>query len=214
MSAPICFTDCETLSLRPGRQAWEIAVIRRVDDARDERVWIVAAEDLDLSQADPKSLEINRFYERHPDMNGTATYGDNGPQYGPESWVMQDIEEWTRGAHIVGINPAFDMDTLDARMRAHRKLPAWDYHPNDVRAMAIGWLHGLASFDGHECARGRRSFSAETGFTGPPDVTWRTDDIAKACGVDPAPAEYRHTALGDAAFAERWFYAITGGGIS
>ncbi|MBO0875367.1 MAG: hypothetical protein J2P19_18450 [Pseudonocardia sp.] len=49
----LCFLDTETTSLRPDRRAWEIAVIRRDNGHQDQRVWYVAAADLDLGNADP-----------------------------------------------------------------------------------------------------------------------------------------------------------------
>lgn len=201
MSAPICFIDTETTSLRPDRRAWEIAVIRREDGATDERVWYVTTDDLDLGNADLISLKIGRFYERHPDL--TDSYPD-GVQLGAESWVMSDIEEWTRGAHLVGAVPSFDADVLGRRMRAHGVLPSWHHHLIDVEAMAVGWLYGKYG----NAANGGKPVEAEGDAV---DLPWRSDDLAAACGVAPVPEAERHTALGDARWVARWWDAITGG---
>ncbi|MBO0875368.1 MAG: hypothetical protein J2P19_18455 [Pseudonocardia sp.] len=130
--------------------------------------------------------------------------GDEFAQYGPESWVMQNIEEWTRGAHLVGAVPAFDADVLAQRMRAHGVLPSWHHHLIDVEAMAVGWLYGKYGNPDN----GGRPVEAEGDAVTPP---WRSDDLAQACGVEPATDDERHTALGDARWCARWWDAMTGG---
>lgn len=47
-----------------------------------------------------------------------------------------------------------------------------------------------------------------------PSVTippWRSDDLSRTCGVEPPSDDERHTALGDARWALRWYDAMTGG---
>lgn len=45
-------------------------------------------------------------------------------------------------------------------------------------------------------------------FIAPP---WRSDDLSRACGVEPPTPEERHTALGDARWVKRWYDHIMGG---
>ncbi|BDB62383.1 hypothetical protein [Rhodococcus sp. RDE2] len=53
--------------------------------------------------------------------------------------------------------------------------------------------------------RERRRAVAE--FVAPP---WRSDDLSRACGVEPPTKDERHTALGDARWVKRWYDYILG----
>ncbi len=44
-------------------------------------------------------------------------------------------------------------------------------------------------------------------FVAPP---WRSDELSRACGVEPPNEEERHTALGDARWVKRWYDHIIG----
>lgn len=190
---PIVFIDCETTSLRHDRRAWEIAVIVRHDGQPDhEQSWLIAANNLDLGNADPASLRIGGFYDRHP----LTTVGDNDLFISTASrdvWreveVLRTVEKLTRGAILMSSNPSFDAETLAARMRAHGICPSWHYHLEDVPTLALGWLYGA----GKEIPESRKS-----------------DAISKACGVDPA-AYARHTALGDCSWIRDLYDMVTSG---
>ncbi|WP_350275406.1 hypothetical protein [Kribbella sp. HUAS MG21] len=73
---PILFVDLETTSVREpwlpgGRQIWQLAVIRREDDGRETAYnRFVRLDELDLSLATERALEISRFH-RHPSLNGS-----------------------------------------------------------------------------------------------------------------------------------------------
>lgn len=186
---PLVFIDTETTALHPDRRVWEVAVIRRDETGTSWRTWQVS--DVDLSNADPASLKIGRFYERH------HIYRDEGPveheiyDLEDEAYVANRVEAWTRGAHLVGLVPWFDADCLDKMLRRHLLVPAWHYHLIDVEAVAVGWLQGKVG---------------QT-LTAPP---WESEQLSRACDVPP-PTDYeRHTALGDAIWAMRWYDAITG----
>ena len=61
---PVCSVDTETTGLHWSREAWEIGIVKRWPDGKvQEASWFL---DVDLRRADPKSLEIGGFYERHP----------------------------------------------------------------------------------------------------------------------------------------------------
>ena len=109
-----------------------------------------------------------------------------------EATVAALVEEWTRGAHLVGAVPNFDADCLDKMLRRHRLIPAWHYHLIDVEAMAVGWLSHMDRYAGWSQA------------------PWKSDALSRACGVEPPTDDERHTALGDARWAMRWYDAMTG----
>lgn len=175
------FLDTETTSLRPDRRVWEIGGILRdpnVGRASDnEFAYFVERGDLDLGNADPASLRIGRFYERHPqemtrprDGSPLVTVGETY-KVRPERLVMHAVELATRAAIIVGAVPNFDTEVLATRMRAHGICPAWHYRLVDVETLAAGFL-GLR----------------------PP---WSFDEILKEFGLVYDENE-RHTAIGDA----------------
>jgi hypothetical protein len=171
----LAFIDTETTSLRPDRRAWEIGVIIREDDGSERELrWFVELDDLDLGNADVRALEIGRFYQRHPGKFA-------GSPNGPEGWVMECVEEVTRGAHLVGAVVSFDADVLGQRMRANGICPSWHYHLVDVEALAAGALG-----------------------VGPP---WDSDDLSAAVGVKVSEDD-RHTALGDARWARAIYDAV------
>jgi DNA polymerase III epsilon subunit-like protein len=201
----ICFLDTETTSLRHDRRAWEIGlIVRRAGREDREFQWFIDAEDLDLGNADPKSLKIGRFYERYPWMIGTAN------RMSGEAEVLAQVEKLTREAHIVGAVPNFDTEVLANRMRAHGICPSWHYHLIDIEALAVGFMHGL-NRHGHSsasCVEGCCFSDDEL-----PGLPWKSDDLSAALGVK-INDEDRHTAVGDAKWARAIYDAVTGGGPS
>ncbi|QYB01458.1 hypothetical protein I1A62_29950 [Rhodococcus sp. USK10] len=220
-AAPLVFVDTETTGLHPDtRRPWEIALIRRDDQGDTEYLFQVT--DVDLSHADPKSLEIGRFHDRHvrdvrPHFHKVVDAATALAQAGlpnrvivggpspddptnplPESAVAARVDEITAGAHIVAVNPAFDAAVLDAMLRRNRLIPRWDYHLIDARAMAIGWLHAKIG-------------SVVLRKTQKPLYQWRSDDLSYACNVHTPDENERHTALGDARWAMRWYDHLAAG---
>jgi hypothetical protein len=182
--------DTETTSLRHDRRAWEIALIIRKPGVPDEETsWFIRRADLDLGNADPQSLKYGRFFQRHPEADGSRHAG-NGHEHEPvgEYEALAEIEHLTAGAHILGCVPNFDTELIAARMRAHGLCPSWHHHLIDVEPLMVGALH----------ARGEKV-----------ELPWKSDDLAARLGVDPA-GEGRHTALGDAAWSLRIWHAVTG----
>ncbi|MER7331631.1 MULTISPECIES: hypothetical protein [unclassified Micromonospora] len=192
MTRPIVFLDCETTSLRPDRRAWEIALIlRRPEHSDHERSWLVTVEDLDLGNADPQSLQVGGFYDRHPEINPqyqpVPFSALRGPSLQPEFAVLRTVESLTRGAIVYGSNPAFDMDVLDRRMRANGILPSWHYRGECIATAAKWWLKG----------RGL-----------PVPESEKSEDLSRAVGVDPTQFD-RHTALGDCQWTRAIFDVIS-----
>jgi hypothetical protein len=211
MTERIVFLDTETTSLRPDRRAWEIGlIVRRIAAPDQEFHWLVRADDLDLGNADPMSLNIGRYYERHPNGRGDGLVPPRAT-LASEANVMADVEFQTRGAHLVGAVPNFDADVLGARMRANGICPSWHYHLTCVENLAAGWLSAYAAMlergepgeiPGLERAAELRRIAA------PP---WDSDELSRAVGVEPDETK-RHTALGDAAWARDIWDAVTGHG--
>jgi hypothetical protein len=189
---PLCFLDCETTGVHPGRLAWEIAMIRRDQDG--ERTSVIQVTDVDLANADPFGLNVGRFYQRHvlysPSPRQRLSSAEQEVTFCEERETASLVEQFTRGAHLVGAVPSFDAATLDPMLRRHGLVPAWHYHLIDVEAMAVGFLGGQDK---------------------PVDLPWKSDDLSRACGVEPPGDDERHTALGDARWAMRLYDAITGG---
>jgi DNA polymerase III epsilon subunit-like protein len=210
----LVFIDTETTSLRPDRRVWEVGMVIR-DPDRDDREfhWFIRAEDLDLGDADPFSLKVGGFYDRHPQMRGLAG------RVPSESYVLDEVEKLTRGAHLVGAVPNFDADVLAARMRAHGILPAWHYHLIDVEGLAVGWLHGRRArqneiVDGYPRENDGEEAPGLVRWNDPvfvAELPWKSDDLTAAVGAAPVSEEDRHTALGDARWAMAVYDAVTGG---
>lgn len=224
MKKPICFVDTETTSLRPDREAWEIAIIRRDPEETADRTLHLMV-DVELTEADPFSLRIGRFYERHPVgryLSGRsvnvkqplASAEDAAP--GAPAFVTpfvtqyvaaQVVARWTHDAHLIGAVPNFDAEVFGELLRRNGLTPAHHYHLIDIESLAVGYLRGLAE------AEKRTGILLRSG--GPLDeslfeLPWKSDDLAAACGVPPTPTEERHTALGDARSVRRWYDHITG----
>jgi hypothetical protein len=192
----IVFVDTETTSLRPDRRAWDIALIVREDGVDDvEHQWFIEANDLDLGNADPFSLRIGHFYDRHPGASDGNPWAAGS---GPEPWVLQQVEYLTRDAHLVGAVPNFDADVLGTRMRVRGFLPSWHHHLIDVETLMVGWLAAMGE-------QGKR-----INLDGTLALPWKSEDLSFACGVEPPDGEDRHTALGDARWARDVYDAVMG----
>lgn len=185
----IVFVDTETTSLRPDRRAWEIALIVRDEGEDHEHCWMISEDDLDLGNADPFSLKVGGFYERHPAYN--RTHFSKTPLL-EERDVFPQVEALTRGAHLVGAVPNFDAEVLGARMREYGILPAWHYHLIDVETLTVGTLVG----------RGQLV-----------PLPWDSNELSQALGVTRTK-QSRHTALGDARWARDLYDAAVGGGLA
>lgn len=208
---PLVFLDTETTGLRADRLPWEIAMIRR--DADGQRATVIQIADVDLSGAELIGLNIGRFYQRHIEFQqdrsqiGWAYVRDNAASEQCIELLEEDnaaitVEQWTRGATIVGAVPSFDTECLAPMLRRHKLIPAWHYHLADIENMAVGWLLHVM-YAGHHKARERLLDVVK-----PP---WNSDELSRACGVEPPSDDERHTAMGDARWVMRWYDKLTGG---
>jgi DNA polymerase III epsilon subunit-like protein len=177
----LVFLDSETTSLvRWSRRPWEIALIVREPGgtAETDMEYCWQIENVDLSDADPMSLKIGKFHDRH------VRYGTKRTQSEfllPEGQVAGLVEHLTRGVTLVGAVPDFDEQTLAAMLRRHGLCPTWHYHLCDVETLAAGAMK-----------------------LPPP---WNFDKVLAAYGL-AYKEEDRHTALGDARLVRDLYDAI------
>lgn len=184
--APLAFVDCETTGLDPDRhQVWEVGLVLADSDELDnvdEHVWHLPVH---LRRADPMALRISGFRQRHGVRDEVINLDVFAPQ----------LAQLTDGAHLVGAVPSFDEERLRRILRAHGECPTWHYHLIDIEAMAVGWLH----------ARGENRPPVDL------SLPWESNELSRACGIEPPSDDERHTALGDARWAYRWYRALVGG---
>lgn len=228
MSEPIVFLDTETDGVHPGRKVWEVAMIRRDNEGERETRFFV---DIDLSTADPFGLNVGGFYNRHPlgkqlsanYSNDSATargwedldYRDRRESLTSRAAAMR-VSRWTHGAHIVGAVPNFDTEVLAKLLRDNGLTPAWHYHLVDVEAMALGYLarckHDEEIFlhNTTDEVREHRKTSVIDRYAALTELPYKSDELSRACSVEPPSPAERHTALGDARWCQRWYDALSG----
>lgn len=176
----LAFVDCETTGLTPDvHELWEVAVITRDDDgAEHEVVWELPVA---IINADPTALRIGGYWQRAT-LPFNAQYARSRNNVTRTvSAVAVEVAGLLAGAHIVGVVPAFDAAFLRRWLRRHRLVESWHYHLVTVEAMAAATL-GMQ----------------------PP---WNSEELSLALGVDPTDYE-RHTALGDARWAQALYDAV------
>ena len=200
----VAFVDIETTGLDPELDyVWEVAVI--VDGV--EHVW----------------------QQRLPGTDGEPARGGAHWSTFVSDWVLENtrivdaydhaaaldpVESIDRfcnlvdGRHLVGACPWFDSERLHRLILAHivpiERLHPWHYHLIDVENLAVGYIHGVnAGVDG-------------TGGTGGiggmpvPGLPWKSVDLSRALGVDPADFEPKHSALADARWAKALYERMMG----
>jgi hypothetical protein len=206
----LCWLDTETTGLLDAHRPWDVALILRDATGFDRSYqWFIHAVDLNLATADPKALEVGRFWERHPHGPRLAEatdgdvrrFGDRDIQtYLYELPILStrrafSIANWVRDivperALILGSNPAFDQGMVGDMMRRASIDPTWHYHPIDVPTLITGWLLGNRNADLIE-----------------PIIGMKSDQLCAAIGLNLS--EYvRHTALGDCELFRDAFDAI------
>lgn len=191
----LAFVDCETIGLDTFlHDAWEIAVILRVDGRDEEHVFRIEP---DLSHADPQALEINRYHERTsaPDWEWDDPRG--------AAALLHSILD---GAVLVGSNPAFDADMIrNLFARYYGDAAPWHYRTVDIVTLAVGSLYGRAA----ERTRNDCDATWYSKVTKAVGWPWKSHDVSRHVQVEPPAPEVAHTALGDARWARDVFDAVT-----
>lgn len=192
---PLAFADTETTGLDPFlHDLWEIAVILRRDGVDTEHVFRIQP---DLTDADPKALEINRYHERTSAADWTW---DN------QRTAASRLYTLLNDAVIVGSNPAFDAEMLTHLFGRYYDNPRpWHYRTIDIATLAVGALYGRASeWTRKDCdASWYGKVAKAVGWP------WKSYDVSRHVEVEPPAKDVAHTALGDARWARDVFDAVT-----
>jgi hypothetical protein len=232
------YIDTETTGLREphlpgGRRTWEYAVVRVSETPQGRLVRAAWAQiiDVDLTHADPASLNIGRFYQRwsrrpggrYDTAEADLSVFDGGilpDRAAPrtlrlvgvtEAEAARQIEELTRGAVLVGSNPAFDAANFtDLLTRNGLAAGAWYHHHRDIPNMATGWLLGrraLVPYVDDEFLDHALDADHDPG-TDWTAGSYSTRVLSEACGI-PEPAD-RHSAWADTVWMYQWDQVLRG----
>lgn len=192
---PLAFVDTETTGLDPFlHDAWEIAVILRSDGRDEEHVYRIRP---DLTNAEPKALEVNRYHER--------TTADDW-QWDDQQTAAQRLYGLLNGAVLVGSNPGFDAEMLTHLFGRYYANPRpWNYRPVDITTLAAGSLYGRAAeWTRRDC--NAHWYSKVSNAVGWP---WKSYEVSRHVEVEPPAGNAAHTALGDARWARDVYDAVT-----
>lgn len=191
----LVFGDTETTGLDPFmHDAWEFALIVRRDGHDTEYEFRLQP---DLTNADPKALEINRYHER----TRAAGWTWDDPHY-----AAVNMYRLLNGAVLIGSNPAFDADMLrNLFARYYDVAKPWHYRTIDVTTFAAGALYGRAGeWTRKDCDAAW--YSKVANAIGWP---WKSYDVSRHVEVEPPAKDVAHTALGDARWARDVWDAVT-----
>lgn len=213
----IVFGDTEFTTLdKRRREVWEIAAIVRDPGEPDVEVeWQIRP---DLTDSDPDSLRIGRYYRRNrihdrPVGTGLIIVGPGWPELKPDDDPEQDryttavdiastLAPMLDGAYLVAAVPSADELALDRFLPQYGQAQTIHYRLRCVETLALGYLHGrrteMANRLGPEPAPVEQ-------IPGPP---WDTKTLWRMCGVEPLPSELAHRALNDARSARAVWDAV------
>lgn len=189
MNGPIVFLDTETTGLSLDDDIWEFAAIRREEDGTERTVHLFLQHSTLKCQQLPERFRIDHE-RRFPNSHISDWHPDALKPWAAANIIAPLFDDHP---HIVGAVPNFDTERIARLLVNNGHKPGWHYHLIDVENLAVGWLCGTRL----------------KGSTFP-QLPWDSDDISRACGVEPPAEEERHTALGDARWAMRLYDAITG----
>ena len=132
--------------------------------------------------ADPAGLAVSGFHKRHPQARPHRTHF---PRVLPAADAARLVLDWTAGATVVGVVPEFDTECLAGMLGRHGLSPQW-VSTVDVLPLAVTAVRELGL-----------------------DPEPHHEDLSRQCGVKPPSGAERHTAVGDARWAMRWYDALT-----
>lgn len=216
------FVDTETTALDGHRRRpWEIATIIRDPGKPDVEIeWQLRP---DLTDADPDSLRIGRYYRRNRILNefvGNALTIVSPDLPELQSDVIHDVAKRRTyadviavtltqildGAYIVGKVPSFDELCLDGFMREAGQVLTTHHRLTCVGTLALGYLHGKATaLDAASLVAEAKKLRDEI-----PPPPWDPKELSRLVGVEPIRSDLAHRALVDARWARDVHDAVTG----
>lgn len=199
----VAWVDTETTGLhRYLHQIWEVGLI--MPDGAEHR-WFLP---VDLSRADPQSLAIGGYHDRHPHgYHGRVTPPADRTitrdhQLTPPDKFTNYFARLTQGLHLAGACVHFDDERLARLIMEHEEQPDWHYHIIDVEALAAGHLTAVAR---QAEAEGRLTDAAMIRQVATPP--WDSRELSAAIGVNREDYE-AHTAIGDCRWAKAMHEAV------
>lgn len=181
----LAFLDIETTSLYRNRRPWNIGMIRRAPDGTETAEEIIVRGDDMIWDADPASLLVGHFWQRHPDFGGDPGDAEVLDEDDALAWLLERVRPTLTAAgeavpvHIVGAVPSFDVWTCERWFRMHQLTWPAHYHLVCAENVALGAL----------AARGV--------VMRPP---YSSTELSVGLGLDLSRYA-KHTALGDAQWA-------------
>lgn len=176
-------TSLDVLSARP----WEIGMIERWPDGR-ERATLLHIRKVSLRDANPRSLEVGRFHQRHRAVPNAMVLDEHLAA----EWVYRrTCEEPGLGRPLLvgSAVGTYDAPILAAMLaRAGKQVP-WHHHPIDL----VTWTQA------HLVARGVDVSLLEH----------KTYELSELAGAPRPRADLAHTAMGDALWARAWWDALS-----
>jgi hypothetical protein len=213
----LAFCDIESvrLSARNGSALWEAAILLREDgkpaDARDDAVYLWQVRP-DLEHAEAGSLRIARYYERCKVADKPAGSGiqlihpklaKGKQQTHAAHLIARDIAHLLDGALIVGANPWFDAEHLDAFLREYGQALAADYHARDIGSVVHGYFAGQSRV----VRNAQHNGGLELWEVPEVPLALKLNDVARAVGFNPDSYD-SHTALDDARLVRDLWNAV------
>lgn len=186
----LVFLDIEATSLNVlTARPWEIAMIERWPDG-DERRTTIMVSDVDLADADPKSLEFARFEERHV-QDGRSRWLTEAIA---ALWLarrLRETEVYGRPLLVGSAVGTYDAPILAAMLARHGYVPEWHHHPIDL----VTWSQAREA----QSPFGTISLREHGSY-----------DLSELADVPRPAPEVAHTAMGDALWARAWWDAVKG----
>jgi hypothetical protein len=135
-------------------------------------------------QIRPTGRELANAHPKALEIGRFEERYDDGHAYQRPDMARILAKAIPAGAHLAGAVISFDEERLRRFLWAHGQPIPWHYHLVDVEALAAGKVGAV-----------------------PP---WDSGELSMAVGVDPQDFD-RHTALGDARWAQAIYRAVMGG---
>lgn len=191
VAVPLVFVDTETTGVGPLDEPWEVFLLRRDPDGREEELHLFVEHDETLAEGLPAEFARDRFVRfseavwRHDVVTRTeAAFMIDDFLWGGELVAASSLER----PHLVGACPWFDAAMIGGLYaRLGIEVP-WSHHLIDIENLALGVL---ATY-GVELA-----------------VPWSSTAMMRRLGSSAVrPVEGRHQARADALWARDVFDLI------